>query len=40
MFSSEAWAVEARLRREFDFYHTDIVLSDLPGFVNSLEGKG
>jgi hypothetical protein len=24
----------------FDFYHTDIVLSDLPGLVNSLKSAG
>jgi hypothetical protein len=40
VFGGEVWVGEARLRREFDFYHTDIVLSDLPGLVNSLESVG
>jgi DNA helicase HerA-like ATPase len=40
VFGSGAWAGEARLKREFDFYHTDVVVSDLPGLVNSLESKG
>jgi hypothetical protein len=40
VFGGEVWASEARLKREFDFYYTDIVLSDLPGLVNSLEGVG
>jgi hypothetical protein len=40
VFNSEVWASEARLKREFDFYHTDIVVADIPGLVNSLENKG
>ena len=39
VFGSEVWAGEARLKREFDFYHTDIVVADIPGLVNSLENK-
>lgn|GEM_PF-3592461 len=39
VFSGEVWAGEARLKREFDFYHTDIVVADIPGLVNSLENK-
>jgi hypothetical protein len=39
VFNSEVWASEARLKREFDFYHTDIVVADIPGLVNSLENK-
>jgi hypothetical protein len=39
-FGCEVWVGEARPRREFDFYRTDIVLSDLPGLVNSLESVG
>jgi hypothetical protein len=40
VFNNEVWASEARLKREFDFYHTDIVVADIPGLVNSLENKG
>ena len=40
VFGSGVWASEARLKREFDFYYTDIVLSDLPGLANSLEDMG
>jgi hypothetical protein len=40
LFNNEVWAGEARLKREFDFYYTDIVLTDLPGLVNSLKGMG
>ena len=40
VFGSELWVGEARLKHEFDFYHTDIVVSDIPGLVNSLENKG
>ena len=39
VFSNVVWASDARLRREFDFYYTDIVVSDIPGLVNSLSGK-
>jgi hypothetical protein len=38
VFSGEVWVGEARLKREFDFYHTDIVV-DIPGLVNSLKNK-
>ena len=40
VFDGVVWAGEARLKREFDFYYTDIVVSDVPGLVNSLSGKG
>jgi len=40
VFGGEVWAGEARLKREFDFYYTDVVLADVPGLVNSLESKG
>ena len=40
VFNSEVWVSEARLKREFDFYYTDIVVADIPGLVNSLENKG
>ncbi|MEM0005036.1 MAG: hypothetical protein QXN97_06870 [Desulfurococcaceae archaeon] len=40
VFNNEVWASEARLKREFDFYHTDVVVADIPGLVNSLENKG
>jgi len=40
VLGNEVWASEARLKREFDFYYADIVLSDLPGLVNSLEDVG
>jgi hypothetical protein len=40
VLGNEVWAGEARLKREFDFYHTDIVVADIPGLVNSLESKG
>jgi len=39
VFNNVVWASDARLKREFDFYYTDIVLSDIPGLVNSLENK-
>lgn len=38
--NNEVWASEARLKHEFDFYYTDIVVSDIPGLVNSLESIG
>jgi len=40
VFNSEVWASEARLKRELDFYYTDIVVADIPGLANSLENKG
>ena len=40
VLGNEVWVGEARLKREFDFYYTDIVLSDLPGLINSLENIG
>jgi len=40
MLGGEVWAGEARLKREFDFYHTDIIVADVPGLVNSLESRG
>ena len=40
VLGNEVWASEARLKREFDFYYTDVVLADVPGLVNSLENKG
>ncbi|MCC6024583.1 MAG: ATP-binding protein, partial [Thaumarchaeota archaeon] len=40
VLGNEVWVGEARLKREFDFYHTDIVVADVPGLVNSLEGVG
>jgi len=40
IFDGMVWAGEVRLRREFDFYYTDIVVSDVPGLVNSLNGRG
>jgi len=40
VFSNVVWASDARLKREFDFYYTDIVVADIPGLVNSLENKG
>lgn len=39
ILSSEVWIGEARLKREFGFYYTDIVVADIPGLVNSLESK-
>jgi len=39
VFNNEVWVGEARLKREFDFYYTDIVVADIPGLVNSLENK-
>ena len=40
VFGSEVWVGEARLKREFDFYHTDILVADIPGLTNYLENKG
>jgi len=40
VFNNEVWASKARLEWEFDFYHTNIVVADIPGLVNSLENKG
>jgi hypothetical protein len=40
VLGNEVWVGEARLKREFDFYHTDIIVADVPGLVNSLEGAG
>jgi hypothetical protein len=40
VLGNEVWVSEARLKREFDFYYTDIVVADVPGLVNSLESKG
>jgi hypothetical protein len=40
VLGNEVWVGEARFKREFDFYHTDIVVADIPGLVNSLESKG
>ncbi|MCC6005026.1 MAG: hypothetical protein LM590_11890 [Thermofilum sp.] len=40
VLGDEVWVGEARLKREFDFYHTDIIVADIPGLVNSLENKG
>jgi DNA helicase HerA-like ATPase/DNA-binding MarR family transcriptional regulator len=40
IFGGEVWVGEARLKREFDFYYTDIVVADVPGLVNSLESRG
>ncbi|MCC6024133.1 MAG: hypothetical protein LM600_05475 [Thaumarchaeota archaeon] len=40
VFGSEIWVGEARLKREFDFYYTDIIVADIPGLANSLESKG
>jgi hypothetical protein len=39
VLNNEVWVGEARLKREFDFYHTDIVVADIPGLVNSFENK-
>lgn len=39
VFDGMVWAGEARLKREFDFYYTDIFVSDVPGLVNSLGGR-
>jgi hypothetical protein len=39
VFNNGVWVGEARLKREFDFYHTDIVVADIPGLVNSIENK-
>jgi len=39
VFNSEVWASEARPKREFNFYHTDIVVAGIPGLVNFLENK-
>jgi len=36
----EIWVGEVKLKREFDFYYTDIVLSDTPGLVNSIGDNG
>jgi hypothetical protein len=40
VLGGEVWDCEARLKREFDFYYTDIVVADVLGLVNSLESKG
>ena len=40
VFEGIAWVGDARLKREFDFYYTDIVVSDIPGLVNSLSSRG
>jgi len=40
IFGNVVWAGDARLKQEFDFYYTDIVVSDIPGLVNFLSGKG
>ena len=40
VLGGEVWAGETRLKREFDFYYTDIVVADVPGLLNSLESKG
>jgi hypothetical protein len=40
VLGNEVWVIEARLKRKFDFYHTDIVVADIPGLANSLENKG
>jgi hypothetical protein len=40
VLGGEVWAGEARLKREFDFYHTDMLVADIPGLVDSLESKG
>ncbi|MEM4958403.1 MAG: ATP-binding protein [Nanopusillaceae archaeon] len=40
LFSNEIHVSEARLKNSFDFWFTDIVVSDIPGLVNSLEAVG
>ena len=39
VLGNEVWVGEARPEREFDFYHTDIVVADTPGLANSLGNK-
>lgn len=40
IFGSEVRVSEARLKNSFDFWFTDVVVSDVPGLVNSLEMVG
>jgi len=40
LFNNEIHVSEARLKSSFDFWFTDIVVSDIPGLVNSLEFPG
>jgi hypothetical protein len=40
VLGGEVWDGGSRLKHEFDFYYTDIVVADVPGLVNSLESKG
>ncbi|MEM4546986.1 MAG: DUF87 domain-containing protein [Nitrososphaerota archaeon] len=40
LFNNEIHVSEARLKSSFDFWFTDIVVSDVPGLVNSLEAVG
>ncbi|MEM4592360.1 MAG: DUF87 domain-containing protein [Ignisphaera sp.] len=40
LFNNEIYASEARLKKSFDFWFTDIIVSDIPGLVNSLEFPG
>jgi len=40
VFDGIVWVGEVRLKREFDFYYTDILVSDVPGLMNSLNERG
>ncbi|MEM1561118.1 MAG: DUF87 domain-containing protein, partial [Ignisphaera sp.] len=40
LFNNEIYVSEARLKNSFDFWFTDIVISDVAGIVNSLEVVG
>ncbi|MEM4485882.1 MAG: ATP-binding protein [Zestosphaera sp.] len=40
LFNNEVYVSEARLKNSFDFWFTDVVITDLAGLVNSLEGVG
>ncbi|MEM1694697.1 MAG: ATP-binding protein, partial [Ignisphaera sp.] len=40
LFNNEIYASEARLKKSFDFWFIDIIVSDIPGLVNSLEVGG
>ncbi|MEM1842239.1 MAG: ATP-binding protein [Ignisphaera sp.] len=40
LFNNEIHASEAKLKNSFDFWFTDIVVSDVPGLVNSLDIVG
>ncbi|MEM4676163.1 MAG: DUF87 domain-containing protein, partial [Nitrososphaerota archaeon] len=40
LFNNEIYVSDARLKSHFDFWFTDIIVSDVPGLVNSLEFPG